>query len=142
MPNTTHTTGNHTGAETLDADDIADVVVAALTGDGHAGATYELTGPRLLTFADAAAEIAAAAGRDVAYHPVTSDEFAALLAGEGLPADFAALLTGLFGKIFDGRNAYLTDGVERVLGRPPRDFADYARAAAAAGAWDLARPNT
>jgi hypothetical protein len=37
--------------------------------------------------------------------------------------------------VLDGRNAYLTDGVQRALGRAPRDFADYARRAAASGAW-------
>jgi len=49
----------------VDADDIADIVVSALTGDWHIGQTYEVTGPRLLTFAEAVGEIAAAAGRDV-----------------------------------------------------------------------------
>ena len=51
----------------VDVDDIADVAVAALTEDGHAGQLYELTGPRLLTFADAADEIAKATGRDIQY---------------------------------------------------------------------------
>ena len=41
----------------------------------------------------------------------------------------------LFGTVLDGRNARLTPGVEQALGRPPRDFAAYARQAAAAGAW-------
>ncbi len=49
----------------VDADDIADVVVAALTDDRHVGELYELTGPRLLSFGDALAEIAAASGRDI-----------------------------------------------------------------------------
>jgi hypothetical protein len=40
----------------------------------------------------------------------------------------------LFTEVLDGRNAYLTDGVQRALGRAPRDFADYARRAAASGA--------
>jgi len=55
----------------VDADDIADVAVAALTEDGHAGQLYELTGPRSLTFAHAAAEIAEATGREVRYVPVS-----------------------------------------------------------------------
>jgi uncharacterized protein YbjT (DUF2867 family) len=49
----------------VDADDIADVAVAALTEDGHAGEVYELTGPRMLTFADAVAEIGEATGREI-----------------------------------------------------------------------------
>ena len=46
-------------------------------------------------------------------------------------------LTELFTRVLDGRNAHLTDDVERVLGRPPRDFAEYARSAAATGVWDV-----
>ena len=49
----------------IDADDIADVAVAALSDDGHVGQVYELTGPRLLTFAEAIGEIARATGRNI-----------------------------------------------------------------------------
>ncbi len=119
----------------VDTDDIADVAVAALTDDRHVGQVYEVTGPRLLTFADAAAEIGAAAGRDLRYVPITSEEFAAALLHEGLPPDFVTDLTDLFREILDGRNASLTDGVQRALGREPRDFRDYARDAAASGIW-------
>jgi uncharacterized protein YbjT (DUF2867 family) len=120
----------------VDADDIADVAVAALTEDGHAGALYELTGPRLLTFADAARELARAAGRDVRYVPVPLEEHAAAAAEQGVPGEVVDLLTYLFAEVLDGRNAHLADGVQRALGRAPRDFADYARAAAATGVWD------
>jgi uncharacterized protein YbjT (DUF2867 family) len=119
----------------VDADDIADVAVAALTEDGHAGEVYELTGPRLLTFAEAVAEIAEAAGRDIGYVLVSVDEYALALGEEGVPAEFVSLLTYLFSEVLDGRNAHLADGVQRALGREPRDFRDYARVAAAAGVW-------
>lgn len=119
----------------LDADDIADVATAGLTEPGHAGELYELTGPRLLTFADAAAEIAAASGRDVRYVPVSPEEYEAALA-EVEGAEFAKALTGLFTEVLDGRNAHANDGVQRALGREPRDFADFARRAAAAGVWN------
>jgi len=120
----------------VDADDIADVAVAALTDDRHVGALYELTGPRLLTFAEAVAEIAAATGREIRYVPVSIDEHAAVAAEQGVPGEVIELLTYLFGEILDGRNAHLTDGVERALGRQPRDFAEYARGAAATGVWN------
>src|SRR5918994_833453 len=55
----------------VDVEDIADVAVAALTDDRHIGELYELTGPRLLTFAEAAAEISSAIGRDIPYVPVS-----------------------------------------------------------------------
>jgi len=119
----------------IDADDIADVAVAALTEPGHAGQLYELTGPRLLTFAEVVGEIAQATGREIAYTPITHKAFASTLTGQDVPADFVALLSYLFNEVLDGRNAHLTDGVQRALGRAPRDFTDYAQDASAAGAW-------
>ncbi len=115
----------------VDADDIADVAVAALTEPGHDGRVYELSGPRLLGFHDIAREISAASGRDVVYHPVTAEEYEVILAKEGLPRDFVDLFT----LILDGRNASLTDGVQQALGREPKDFREFAREAAATGIW-------
>ncbi|MFI5672630.1 NAD(P)H-binding protein [Streptomyces sp. NPDC051704] len=117
----------------VDTDDIADVVVAALTGDRHIGRTYELSGPRLMSFADVAAELSKATGREIAYAPVSDEEYRAALRGNGLPEEFADLFT----LILDGRNAHLVHGVEEVLGRRPRDFADFAREAAATGVWEV-----
>jgi uncharacterized protein YbjT (DUF2867 family) len=123
------------GEPFIDADDIADVVVAALTEDGHAGQLYEVTGPRLLTFTEAVAEIAAATGRDIHYAQVSPEEYSADLAEEGVPADFIWLVTYLFTTVLDGRNAQVKDGVQRALGREPREFAEYARETAATGVW-------
>jgi hypothetical protein len=52
-----------------------------------------------------------------------------------VPPEFVGFLTYLFGEVL-GKLAYLTDGVQRALGRQPRDFADYARTAAATGVWN------
>jgi uncharacterized protein YbjT (DUF2867 family) len=128
------------GEPFTDVDDIADVATAVLTQDGHVGQTYELTGPRLLTFAEAVATIAEATGRDVAFTRVTPEDFAAGLTAAQVPGEVVDLLVYLFTTVLDGRNANLGDGVERVLGRPPRDFADYARAAAATGIWNPGSP--
>lgn len=125
------------GEPFIDADDIADVAVAALTEDGHAGQLYELTGPRLLSFAEAVAEIGVASGRDISFRQVTPEQYSAALVEEGVPDDFVWLLNYLFTTVLDGRNAGLADGVQRALGREPRDFADYARDAAASGVWDV-----
>ncbi len=119
----------------IDADDIADVAVAALAEDGHAGRLYELTGPRLLTFAEAVAEIAGASGRGIRYMPVSPEQYAAALAEQEVPAEYVWLLNYLFTTVLDGRNAHLADGVQRALGRAPRDFADYARETATSGVW-------
>ncbi|WP_251150626.1 NmrA family transcriptional regulator [Cellulosimicrobium sp. Marseille-Q4280] len=110
----------------VDLEDVAAVAVAALTDDAHAGQVYELTGPRLLTFADAVAEIAAASGHDVAYVPITMDEFTGGLAEAGLPDDVVDLMRYLFAEVLDGRGAHLTDGVRRALDREPRDFGEFA----------------
>ena len=120
----------------IDADDIADVVVAALTEDGHVGQLYEVTGPRLLGWADAVAEIAQVIGRPIRYVPVSLEDYATLLIDNQVPADYVKMLTDVFAEVLDGRNAWLGDGVQRALGRAPRDFGDYARDAAATGIWD------
>ncbi|MGK4007073.1 NmrA family NAD(P)-binding protein [Sorangium sp. So ce1036] len=118
----------------VDVDDIADVAVAALTDDRHAGRLYELTGPRLLTFGQAAAEISAAARRKVDYVALSPDAFRTALT-EAVGPDYADLLTNLCVEVFDGRNASLGSGVLDALGRQPRDFGDFCRAAAASGVW-------
>ncbi|MFJ3964850.1 NAD(P)H-binding protein [Streptomyces sp. NPDC090036] len=117
----------------VDADDIADVVVAALTDDKHIGKTYELSGPRLLSYSDVAAELTKATGRDIKYISVTNEEYRAVLRENNLPEEFADLFT----MILDGRNAHLVHGVEEALGRKPKDFADFAREAAATGVWNV-----
>jgi uncharacterized protein YbjT (DUF2867 family) len=122
----------------VDADDIADVAVAALTDDRHVGETYELTGPRLLTFTDAIGEIAQATGREIRYVAVSIDDFAAELEEQAVPPGWIELLVYLFEEVLDGRNAHLADGVQRALGRAPRDFAEYARKTAASGVWNAA----
>jgi uncharacterized protein YbjT (DUF2867 family) len=119
----------------VDADDIADVAVAALTDHRHAGEVYELTGPRLLTFAEAVGEIARAVAREIRYVPLSIEDFAAAAAEQGVPSEVVEMLAYIFGEVLDGRNARLADGVRRALGREPRDFADYARDAAATGVW-------
>lgn len=121
----------------IDVDDIADVAVAALTEEGHAFEIYEVTGPRLLTFTQAAAEISAAAGRAVRFVSVPKDAFAGTIAESGAPAEIAWLLNYLFETVLDGRNAYLGDGVQRALGREPTDFSAFARRIAARGLWDV-----
>ena len=119
----------------VDCDDIADVAVAALSDDRHIGQLYELTGPRLLTFAEAIGEIAKASGRDFRFVEISPDDFKASLAEQQLPPDLIDLLMMLFTEVLDGRNEHLSDGVRQALGRPAREFSDYARAVAASGAW-------
>lgn len=119
----------------VDADDLAEVATAALTDDKHAGQLYELTGPRLLTFGEAIAEISTVTGRTINFVQASPEEYADRLAAVGVPAGAIELLTDLFTTLLDGRNAQVADGVARALGRPPRDFADYATSTAVTGVW-------
>jgi uncharacterized protein YbjT (DUF2867 family) len=125
------------GEPFVDAGDIADAAVAALTDEKHIGQLYELTGPRLLTFAEAVAQIGEATGKEIRYVQVPMNEYVAALEQAQLPPDFVALIKYLFTEVLDGRNAYVADGLQRALGRAPRDFVDFARSAAAAGAWGV-----
>jgi len=120
----------------VDAEDIADVAVAALTEEGHVGQVYEVTGPRMLTFREAVAEIARASGREIQYIQIPHEDFTAGITESGAPDDIAWLLDYLFSTVLDGRNAHLCNGVQRALGREPTDFAEYARRIADSGVWD------
>lgn len=120
----------------IDADDIADVAVAALTEAGHRNRLYELTGPELFSFNEAVSEIARATGRKLSFHPVSFADYEAALREQALPDDVITLLRYLFTELFDGRNANVAHGVEEALGRKPRRFADFARKAAVEGTWE------
>ena len=123
------------GEPFVDTNDIADVAVAALLDQHkHAGQLYEVTGPRLLTFAEVAAEINAAAGLDVQYAHMPLGEFHALMLSV-MDAPTADFMRDLCEEVFDGRNESVSDGVQRALGREPRDFRDYAAEIAASGIW-------
>lgn len=119
----------------VDAEDIADVAAGLILGEVAPNRAYELTGPRLMTFAEVTAEIAAAAGRQISYQQVSGAELTTDLVRAGLPVEEAEGLTQLFDHILDGHNESLATGVQEALGRAPRDFTEYAARAAAAGAW-------
>lgn len=121
----------------VDVDDIADVVVAAFTEDNHNKQIYEVTGPRLMSLADIASELSNATGREITYIDVPHEAFVSEVANSGAPKDVVWMLDYLFSTVLDGRNANLTDGIQRALGRHPKDFADYARDAAATGVWKV-----
>jgi uncharacterized protein YbjT (DUF2867 family) len=120
----------------IDAEDIADVATVLLTEDGHHGETYEMSGPQALTWAEAAETIAEAAGRPVRFVDVPPDKFVPVALAAGLSQKAARDLSGMFAVMREGLIAEVGDGVRRVLGREPVDFATYAKRAAASGAWD------
>jgi uncharacterized protein YbjT (DUF2867 family) len=119
----------------VDADDIAAVAAAALTEDGHDQATYAITGPEALTFADAAAIIGTAAGRAIAHRQISSAELTQILCRAGLPANYAAIVVRDQEAIRDGLGTRVTDVVPRITGRAATPFAAYAAHAAPAFAF-------
>ena len=123
----------------VDVDDIADVAVAALTDDGHAGAGLRAHRPAAADVRRRRRRARHATGREIRYLPVSRPRSTAPLrpSSTACRPRRSQALTELFTRVLDGRNAQLTDGVRRALGRPPRDFADYARDAAATGVWDV-----
>lgn len=123
----------------IDVEDIAEVAAAALTQTGHSGQLYELTGPRALTFAEAINEIARATHRDIQFAAVPADAYRQALEQAELPRALIDLVLYLFTTVLDGRNSAVTDGVQRALGRPARDFSDYVRRTADTGVWTSGR---
>ncbi len=121
----------------VDANDIADVVVEVLLNEGHNGQIYELTGPRLLTFADVVAEIAQASGRDLQFIPITLPEYVQAMQEMQLPEDVIWLIEYLFTHVLDNpENQIITNDVEKVLGRKPIDFAEYVAETVKTGIWN------
>ncbi|GAA1090502.1 NmrA family NAD(P)-binding protein [Nocardiopsis metallicus] len=119
----------------VDLDDVAEAAARALTEDGHAGELYEMTGPSALTFTEAGSVLGEAAGRPVAYRKVSTEEFVAASAADGMPEEVAHGLAALFTEVLDGRNVKPADGVERALSRPATGFEEYTAKAAASGVW-------
>lgn len=126
--------GGDTPEPIIDIDDIADVVVATLTEDGHLGERYEVTGPRLMTFAEMADVLTTTLGRTIQHLPISFEDFHANVAASG-DIFVADVFTAIARETLDGRNAHTAHGVERALGRKPRDFTEFAQTALTAGAW-------
>ena len=119
----------------IDCDDIAEVVVAALTDPALSNRLFEVTGPELMTFADCVAHIAAATSRPLEYRYVPLEPYLAHLKNEGLGEDELWLLNELFSEVLDGRNSQIATGVEEALGRKPRRFSEFLEKAIVENAW-------
>jgi uncharacterized protein YbjT (DUF2867 family) len=121
----------------VDTDDIAEVAVAALISDEHNGKLYQLTGPRSLTFKDVINEISDVTGRDIAFTPIALPAYVSVMKQQGVPADFVWLIEYLFSEVLGNpSNSEITNDIEIVLGRKPKDFLDYVKETAATGIWN------
>lgn len=123
----------------VDVDDIAEVALVALTEPGHAGEVYEVTGPRLMTFDDVASDLSKVTDRPIEYVQIPHEAFVGQVRDSGAPEEVVWIMDYLFSTVLDGRNSYVSDGVQRALGRAPKDFIEYARETEKTGVWE-ARP--
>ncbi|PTT01351.1 NmrA family transcriptional regulator [Pedobacter sp. HMWF019] len=119
----------------IDANDIAEAAVAALINNEHRHQCHELTGPRLLTFPQAIEEIACALEKPILYEQVSPQAYTDLLRSFEVPEEYISLLDYLFSEVLDGRNAHLTNGLERLLKRKPTDFSEYIKKTIESGVW-------
>lgn len=121
----------------VDTDDIAEVVVACLLKEEHNGKTYQLTGPRPLTFREVIKEISEVIQRDIAFTPIALPAYVNVMKQQGVPVDFVWLIEYLFSEVLGNpSNSEITNDIETVLGRQPKDFLDYVKETAATGVWD------
>jgi uncharacterized protein YbjT (DUF2867 family) len=111
----------------VDTRDIAAVAVRTLVADGHAGQTYEITGPDALTYTEIAARISAATGEQVNYVPISFEQFEQALTSRGLPAWTVAALVDLHQKLAAGVGSRVTQVVREVAHKEPTTFAAFAR---------------
>ncbi|MET0967217.1 MAG: NAD(P)H-binding protein [Nakamurella sp.] len=120
----------------IDLEDVAEVATAVLTRPGgHAGETYELTGPRSLRFEEAVDIISRASGRRMTYRQISADDYVAVLLNQGVPREAAHDVAEMFVMMDSGVLAGTETGVQDVLGRTAGRFEDYAARVAATGAW-------
>ncbi|WP_320783096.1 SDR family oxidoreductase [Streptomyces sp. CRN 30] len=98
--------------------DYAAAAVAVLTGEGHENKRYELGGDEAWSFAEYAAELSRRTGREIAYRPVSVEEYTGILTGAGLPAPLAGVLAGVDASIETGELAVTGGDLSRLIGRP------------------------
>ncbi|MEU9899292.1 SDR family oxidoreductase [Streptomyces phaeochromogenes] len=109
--------------------DYAAAAVAVLTGEGHENKAYELGGDTAWGFAEYAAEVAKASGKEIAYNSVPVEAYKGILTGAGLPEPLAAILAGVDASIEKGELVVATGDLSRLTGRPTTPIAESIAAA-------------
>ena len=121
----------------VDANDIAEVAVSALTEDQHNGKIYELTGPEGLTFEEAVSLISKASGREIQFTGISVKAYVAAMRQQNVPEDFIWLIEYLFTEVLGNPdNSEITNDIEKVLGRKPIGFKEYVEKTVSTGIWN------
>jgi uncharacterized protein YbjT (DUF2867 family) len=129
--------GDGIGEPIVDLDDFAEVAVKVLTEFGHENKIYEITGPRVITFAEVADILTETLNRHIQYIPITFEAFHQELE-RATDKAYADIVTSIAKETFDGRNALVSDDVERLLSRSATDFTEFALKAFKTGCWNIA----
>ena len=111
----------------VDVRDNAAVAVAALTGDGHAGKIYTLTGPEALTHAEMASKLSAATGRKIAFADATENDMRQAMTAVKMPEWQVEGLIEDYAHYHRGEAADVATGVRDATGVAPRTFDGFAR---------------
>jgi len=115
----------------IDVDDIAEIAAKVLTGSGHEGKTYPLTGPQALTMTEVAEKLSAATGKTVRYINVPPEDARQAQLANGMPPYLADALFELFAERRNGKEAKVWPDAGMLLGRTPTSFDEFARRNAA-----------
>ncbi|MEM8897885.1 MAG: NmrA family NAD(P)-binding protein [Bacteroidota bacterium] len=127
----------------VDTTDIADVVVEALQDDAHNGKTYEITGPETLNFEEAIKIIGESSGREIAFQSITLEEYTAGMKAAGVPDDVVWLISYLFQHVLTkAENQYVSNDIEKVLGRKAISFKEFAYKTGRTGVWNQSIPQS
>ena len=110
----------------IDARDIAEAAAAALTSKQFDGKAFNLTGPAALSYGEAAEILSTVLGRKITYQPITTEAFVTMLAGAGVPTDYAEFLGSIFYPVREGWTAAVTEDVRILTGHAPRTLRSYA----------------
>ncbi|WP_194778359.1 SDR family oxidoreductase [Pararhodonellum marinum] len=106
----------------VDSEDIAKVAAKVLTEEGHSGKTYQLTGPELLSYHDAANLLSEVLNKEIVYPNPTEEAYRGALRAGGAPDFIADYMIPVYGMIKNGTVGRLTNHVEEVLGEKPTDL--------------------
>ena len=111
----------------IDVRDVARFVLDVLTGSGHDGKTYEITGPELVSFHDIAARLSEVMGREISYIDVPAGEFKQSLMHWVPDEWYVETVSEMFELTAQGRGALLTGNYTRVTGRAPTTLGQFFR---------------
>ena len=116
----------------IDVRDLARVAVKVLTGSGHDGKAYELSGPAGITYGEVAATLSKVLGREVRYVPITPEQYKQGALGAGIPEPYADALVDLTRYYREGHASRVSPAVKEITGWEPIGFEQFARDHAAA----------